>query len=236
MMVISTPSLNTADCCSQDLDYDAAVPIYVNRRFLVEYLHTLVFGATHKNTLEDFLYTTCRTLEYVAMTRANAIIDVRISRPLRWLTGKAAELRDWSPIKNNQMLDLVEEVFEKASRDGSVLLDPELKIFDTVADEQPLFYEYLQFMFEHEAVMSPNGRIRHLHYKLALQELLDPQDETNRRSREKTIEYLQVQCSAGLEKMHDAKLAIADKLTSLEGSNSVGKQSTAHAGCHACLQ
>ena len=50
--------------------------------------------------------------------------------------------------------------------------------------------------------------------KLALEELLNPQDPTNVKTREKTIEYIELQCVAGLKKMRDTKLAIADKLTS----------------------
>ena len=36
--------------------------------------------------LEDFLYITFTSMQYVAMVRANAIIDLVISRPLRWLS------------------------------------------------------------------------------------------------------------------------------------------------------
>lgn len=218
--------------CKQDLDYDAAVPIYVNRPFLVEYLHTLVFGTGHKNILEDFLYSACRTLQFLAMSRANAIIDLRISRPMRWLAGKSAELDGWSPIKNNEVLDLVEAVFLTAKDNGAVLLDPNLCVFQKIADEQPLFREYLQHMYEHDAVLSPDGRTRHLHYKLALKEALNPADESNQSCHAKTVEYLEVQCAAAIEKMHDAKLAIANKLSSQDGYNAVNKQSTAHAGTY----
>ena len=44
----------------QDLDYDAAVPLYIMRPYIIEFLHTLVFGADHPNVLEDFLYTSAR--------------------------------------------------------------------------------------------------------------------------------------------------------------------------------
>ena len=54
----------------QDLDYDAAIPIYVDRKYFVEYLHEIVFGADHSNILEDFLYVTHSSLQFVAATRA----------------------------------------------------------------------------------------------------------------------------------------------------------------------
>ena len=53
------------------------------RPYMIEFLHTLVHGADHSNILEDFLYVSLRSVEYIAMTRANAIIDMFVSRPLR---------------------------------------------------------------------------------------------------------------------------------------------------------
>lgn len=69
-----------------------------------------------------------------------------------------------------------------------------------------------------------------MQYKLALREVLDPEDATNKATHDKTVEYLQVQSIAGLEKMSDAKLAIADKLTMLDGSHAFKKQGQAHKG------
>lgn len=74
--------LKRADGGRQDLDYDAAVPLYVDHRFFVEYLHDRVFAKDQKNVLEDFLYVTFSSMQYVAMTRANEIVDVHISRPI----------------------------------------------------------------------------------------------------------------------------------------------------------
>lgn len=81
----------------QDLDFDAALPIYINRKFFIEYLHGIVFGKDHSNILEDFLYVVHRSMQFIAATRANAIVDLLISRPLRWLTGNSHKLQDWSP-------------------------------------------------------------------------------------------------------------------------------------------
>lgn len=75
---------------AQDLDYDAAVPLFVNRKYFVEFLHERVFVKKHSNILEDFLYVTFTSVQYVAMTRANALVDILISRPLRWLSGECS--------------------------------------------------------------------------------------------------------------------------------------------------
>lgn len=130
----------------------------------------------------------------------------------------------------NWVLDIVDTLFNRAKDDGKILLDPTLSVFEAVADEQPLFREYLRYTFAHEVCLSPDGRTRHLKYKLALDEVTAPSDTSNQRAEAKTIEYIQVQCAAALEKLHDTKLAIADKLQSDGGANSVGNTEAAHAG------
>lgn len=101
-----------------------------------------MFNSGHSNILEDFLYTACRSMQFVAMSRANAVIDLRISRPWRWLCGKSSELLDWSPIKNNEVLDIVYDIFFRAKDNGALLLDPQLDVFKKISDEQPLFRDF----------------------------------------------------------------------------------------------
>lgn len=221
---------------SQDLNYDAAIPLYVNRKFFVEFLHERVLLKSHQNILEDFLYVTFRSLQYVAMARANAIIDLLVSRPLRWLSGKSSKLQDWSPYSMGEALDLVEQLFERAQHDGSVFLDPALDLFKPIADKQPLFANWREHSLKEETILAPDGKTKHLVWKLVRDELLLPNDATNKLTHQKTIEYLEVQCIAGLRKMHDPKLAIRDKLTSKDGANAVRSTQDAHrdtVGCHA---
>lgn len=226
--VIPGPGIHVCDCAAQDLDYDAAVPMYVNRRFFVEFLHDRVFVPQHSNILEDFLYVTFRSTQFVAMTRANALIDVLISRPLRWLSGKSSHLKDWSPSCMGEALDLVEQFFLQAQHDGSLFFDPNLDIFKPIADKQPLFANWRRHTFEEDTILAPDRVTKHLVWKLVLQELVTPTDASNVQAHAKTIEYLQVQCAAGLRKMHDPKLALLDKLSSHNGSKSVGNSTTAH--------
>ena len=228
--------LERADSGRQDLDYDAAIPMYVDRKYFVEYLHTVVFSSNHSNILEDFLYVSWRSQQFVAATRANAIIDLLISRPLRWLTGNSRLLDDWSPFSMGAVLDIVEQFFLKAQSNGSLFLDPTLDLFEPIARKQWRFREWRKFTFEEDHRLSPDGTESHLLYQLVRDELLQPKDPTNTRTRLKTIEYLEVQCVAAIRKMHDKKLALADKLTSLEGANSIGMQAQGHAdtiGTHA---
>lgn len=220
--------LERADGGRQDLDYDAAVPMYVNRKYFVEFLHNRVFEKKHSNILEDFLYVTFRSLQYVAMVRANAIIDVLISRPLRWLSGKSSQLQNWSPFLMGEALDLVEQLFLRAQHDGSLFLDPNLDLFKPIADKQPAFAQWRTYTFEQEKILAPDGQTPHLIWKMVRDELLAPTDATNALTRTKTIEYLEVQCVAGLQKMHDPRLALRDKLSSVDGAHCVASSKEAH--------
>ena len=119
--------LSLTHTCTQDLDYDAAVPIYVNRVFLVEYLHQSVFAKG--NILEDFLYTACRTLQFVAMSRANAIIDLRISKPMRWLAGKLPSCKSGRPTRTSWFSTLCTKPSSGLRTAGNLLLFPDLRVF-----------------------------------------------------------------------------------------------------------
>ena len=117
----------------QDLDYDASVPMYVNVLFVIAWLHPRVFSKSHSNTLEDFIYVTHCAMEYVAMMRANAAIDLLIARPWRWLAGNGSKLVNWSPYSmGDQVLERVEELYTRAASDGSVLLNP--RTWDTLME------------------------------------------------------------------------------------------------------
>ncbi|KAL3894732.1 MAG: hypothetical protein SGPRY_013725 [Prymnesium sp.] len=139
---------------TQDLDYDAAVPMFINRKYVIEFLHERVLLLKHSNILEDFLYVTFSAVQYVAMVRANAIVDVLISRQLRWLSGKSSRLRQWSPMCMGRASDLVEQFMMKAQHDGNLFLDPALDIFKSIADEPPEFAEWRRFTMEEQQIIN----------------------------------------------------------------------------------
>ena len=230
--------LERADGGRQDLDFDASVPIYLLRKHMVDFLHLHVFGADHSNVLEDFLYITLSALEYVAMLRANAVVDMLISRPLRWLAGKAYMLDNFSPLSLGTVgkkgaLDLAEEAMANAAINGATLLDPELDIFKEIAEQQPLFREWREYMFTKQSCLGPDGKTKHLMWQLARKEILLPSDPTNAHPivQQKTVEYLEYQMVAGLEAMRDKKRSIAKHLASQDGAQAFDKNAQAHADC-----
>ena len=76
-----------ADGGRQDLEYDAAVAMYINVSYVIDFLHPRVHAKGHSNVLEDFLYVTHKAVEYIAMMRANATVDLLLARPMRFLAG-----------------------------------------------------------------------------------------------------------------------------------------------------
>eukprot|EP00966_Prymnesium_polylepis_P260252 6011957-Prymnesium_polylepis.1 len=128
------------------------------------------------------------------------------------------------------VLDMVEQLFERAERDGRILLDPELHdpaspkyFWKPLVESQPEFRKYLDYMYTKDISLSPDLQEKHPQYKRARDELLSPTDATNQRSTELTIEYLQVQCRAGLGKLHDTRTVLPQYLKSQDGELSWGK-------------
>ena len=147
--------------------------------------------------------------------------------------GPSEEVKPSSPLSLGTIgkpsaLDLVERAFVKAATNGSVLLDPSLDILGPIAEEQPEFRKFREFIIEKETRLAPDGKTKHLLYKLALEEARNPKSKTVAETELLTIQYLEVQAAAALRKMHDKKLAIADKLASQDGVNSYLHSQQAH--------
>ena len=221
--------LERANGGRQDLAFDGAVPIYANRGLISEFLHTLVFVPGHSNILEDFIWHSLACVEMVALARALTLFDLLLSMPLRWLCGKGSEMNNWSVYKAAGSLDLVEELLVKAAANGAVLFDPELDVFAPIAEEpQPLFQAWRKELAS-ETVAAPDGKTKHSWYKRVLSEAQVPKNESNVAATDATIDLIQKMAIAGLAKMRDPRIAIADWLTSQGGSKSFGKNADAHA-------
>eukprot|EP00966_Prymnesium_polylepis_P184914 4285642-Prymnesium_polylepis.1 len=213
----------------QDLAFDGAVPIYANRQLITEFLHELVFVPGHSNILEDFLWHSLSCAEMVALTRVLTLFDLLLSMPLRWLCGMGSKLTDWSVYKAAGTLDLVEGLLVKVAADGAVLFDPTLDVFKPIADEpQPLFQAWREEL-QTETFPSPDGSKHHPWYQRILSEARAPVNKSSAAATDVTIDLAQAMAVAGLAKMRDPKIAIADWLTSQDGSKSIGKNAAAHA-------
>eukprot|EP00965_Chrysotila_dentata_P259696 6213644-Pleurochrysis_carterae.AAC.1 len=71
----------------------------------------IIFQLDHGNIPEDFLWTVPRSTESIGFTCACILIDLLMSRSMRWLAGKATQLTDWSPFKIGWVYGLLENLF-----------------------------------------------------------------------------------------------------------------------------
>mmetsp|Transcript_24056 Transcript_24056/g.59701 ORF Transcript_24056/g.59701 Transcript_24056/m.59701 type:complete len:566 (-) Transcript_24056:199-1896(-) len=152
-----------------------------------------------------------------ALARVSTLFKYVISEPMRWLTGKASkELTGWSTASSSQMLDDLEAVLKSIATDGHALLDPHLDPFARIEKQQPLFAKHLAELRTHA-----------IHARV-LEEARRPEGKGNIQATEMCVKLAEVMASAGLAAMRDPKRAIADKLTSQDGANSVGNSAAAH--------
>ena len=122
----------------------------------------------HANVLEAFLWATLSSVEMGALLRVNSLFDLLLSRPMRWLCGAAAQLKDWSVFSMGAVLDEIAKGLDEIASDGHCLLDPELDLFKGVATKQPAFAAWRKEMLQ-RIVKAPDGT-PHRAYKCALAE------------------------------------------------------------------
>ena len=195
----------------QDIAFDGAVPLFINRKLILEFLHSLnVPGAS--NRLEECLRTLFRSNEMTALLRVCTLFQLIFSAPMRWLAGKHEQLQDFSIVSCSRMLELAEVMFKAVAADGHALLDPALDPFKEIADQQPLFREW-RAAREARVTRSPDGTPYAIH-KVALAEARSPAGAGNAQATEMVVALAEKMANGALAAMHDSKRAIADKLTS----------------------
>ena len=211
----------------QDMAFDGALPIFANRIMMLDFLNGLVNVPKANNTLEKFLWRTLRSNEMTALLRVCTLFKLVVTDPMRWLTGKAKKLEDWSIVSASRMLELAEEAFVAIAADGSKLLDPTFDPFKEIAEQQPLFAAWQKERMA-RTIKSPDGSTKYRVYERVLAEARSPEGKGNKQASATTVALAEKMSTAALTAMHDSKRAIADKLTSQDGINTPAKQQKMH--------
>ena len=210
-----------------DLAFDGAVPIFVNRIIVTEFLHPLVNVPGANNKLEKFLWRVLRCNEMTAVLRVCTLWQMLVSGPMRWLTGCSTELHDWGLDNSNEVLDLVYDAMVKVAADGHTLLDPAFDPLESIATKQPLFAKWRSARLL-RTVQAPDGTKHFIHARV-LAEARSPAGLGNAQATEMVVALAEVMAEAALVTMRDPLRAIADKLTSQDGANAIGKIDAMHA-------
>ena len=206
----------------QDIVLNGSVPIFVNRKVILEFLRGLMVpGADNK--LEKFLWRVLSCNEMTAVLRVNTLWKYIFSEPARYLAGKGSTLRDWSLDSSSEVLDLIEKVMAEVAADGRKLFDPSFDPFASIAEKQPLFQKWREEMMAYK-VKAPDGSEHPIHAE-ALAEARTPADADggNEQATERVVELAEKMAAAALVAMRDPRRAICSLLTSQDGEFAVGK-------------
>ena len=212
----------------QDIAFDGAVPIFVMRKIILEFLKSLIVpGADNK--LENFLWRALGCNEMTALLRVNTLWKYIFSEPARWLAGKGSELKDWSIDRSSGVLDLIEQAMIKVAADGHTLLDPSFDPFASIADEQPAFRDWRA-----RKMLASDGAESDIH-RATLSEARSPQGKGNAQATERVVALAEKMANAALVAMRDPRRAICSLLTSQGGEFCMGSDPSKHkatAGAH----
>ena len=220
------PIFNGVGNSRMDAVFDGAVPLYMNRRIILEFVHPLVHGpASNDNLLEKFLWRVLESTEMVGLLRVCTLWQTLVTEPLRWLSGKSSALDDWSMVNSNKLLDNTYDLMVAVAADGRVLLDLTLDPFAAVAASQPKFAAHRTAQ-QQQTIKAPDGT-PHLVHACTLAEARNPTTAGGKETTLITVELAQRMANAALVAMRDTKRAIADKLSSQQGVNAASAAKSA---------
>ena len=212
----------------QDLKFDGCVPLFWNRMIILDFVRGYVDCPKSENQLDKSLYTLLRCNEFVALLRVNTLWKYVFSEPFRWLAGKTSKLKGWSLFKMAQACEYAEKAMDEIVADPSRLLDPNLDIFAPVAAEVPEFKDWQQKLLD-TVVKAEDGTEHYLVREVLRKARTPPPGSGEHQATELALKLAAAQAARALEKMHDPKLAIADKLASQGGANAFGANADGHA-------
>lgn len=211
----------------QDLAFDGAVALFRNRLICLEFLRGYLDCPKSQNILDKSLYTVLRSNEVVASLRVSVLWKYLFSEPFRWIAGKASKLKGWSYYKVGWALELVEKAMEEVVADPSRLLDPDFDIFAPVAAELPEFAAWRKEQLERK-VLAEDGSEHDLLREVLSEARAPTEGSGNAQATPMVLKLAKAMAEAALKKMHDPKLALADKLESQHGAKAFRANLDAH--------
>ena len=213
----------------QDVKFDGCVAIFWNRVIMLEFLYGYINCPKSENILDKSLYTILRCNEFVGLLRANTLWKYLFSEPFRWLSGKAAKIADMSLFRMGEVLELVEKAMEEIVADPRRALDPTFDIFGPLVDSLPEFKDWREEQLTAK-VRAEDGTTEYCIVEEVMRRAQTPLvDSGEWQATDVTLEILKAQAERALEKMHDKKIALADKLSSQDGINSYAANADGHA-------
>ena len=125
--------LNRADLGTRlDSTTEVALALYMNRELYLEFLFERMQAATsaEDNKLEKALYVLLSSTEVIAAIRVRAIIHLKITMPMRFLTNSNDV--NYSPADMGPLVDALDKFLLSVETNGNLLMDTNLDIFHAV--------------------------------------------------------------------------------------------------------
>ena len=220
-----------------DLKFDGCIALLLHRVVAAEFLRGYLDCPKSEGILDRSLYTVLRCNEFTGLLSANSLWKFIFSEPFRWLSGKTTKLAGFSLFKMCEALDLVDEEMERIAADPARALDPSIDIFAPIAAQQPEFKDWQKELLS-LTVTAADGKTKFLVVQEVLKLVRTPPPGSGEElARPFVLKVIKAQAERALEKLHDKRLALANKLTSQEGDYSIGKNADAHKrtiGVHGC--
>ena len=210
----------------QDAAFDGSMSLYMNWKLNLDFLHGLVNVPRADNKLELFLWRVHRCNQMHALVRVNTLWKLVITDAMRWLSGKAHVLKEWSLVSADRVLELAEAAFVAIAADGRKLLDANLDPFAEIATSQPAFAAWRAERALQEQT-APDGTP----YRVYERSLAEAQSATSPgavQATPMTIALAERMANCALVAMHDTRRAIAEKLTSQDGACAPAKRQRMH--------
>ena len=115
-----------------DSTTEVALALYMNRDLFLEFLFERVQAAKsgEDNKLENALYVLLSSSEVIAAIRVRAMIHLKITMPMRFLTNSNDV--DYSPADMGPLVDALDKFLLSVETNGNLLMDMNLDIFEAV--------------------------------------------------------------------------------------------------------
>ena len=134
----------------------------------------------------------------------------------------------------SETLEMVEKAMQEIAADPSRALDPALNIFTPVAAELPEFAEWKKDLLEMK-LTAADGKTEYFVVREVLKLIRTPPEGSGeQKARPFMLKLLKAQAERALEKLHDKRLALANKLSSQEGDYAFGANADGHRRTMGC--
>ena len=224
----------------QDLAFDGAGPVYMNRAVWVEFLDERLRMPGADNILQECLFVLLTSVAMIATARVHAIILLALVLPHRWLAGKTHTLAEhgWSERSMGRALDFIEAAMVKVAADSTLILSEDfmMGIFSELEQELTPFREYTKYMYNEKVMALAGSSISEHQFRKLRAELFHPVDVDNIASSELSVELGALAATEILTEIRDPKKATSRHLSSAEGALSWGKTSDVeHEALKGCM-